>query len=239
MKMNDISFNFSSKKVLVVGGSKGIGEEICKQFINSGADVYCASRTPCLVKNVINYVCDVEKEIDIENLFKEITDVDFCINAVGTNFCETIENISEAEWDRVLDINLKSIYLVSKKVVKLMKEKGSGRIVNISSIAGKNKSLVSGVHYTASKYGVIGLTKQLSKEVAKYDILVNCICPSQTKTEMLDASMSTDQLFELEKGIPLGRIANTREQAIPVLFLCSEGASYITGAAMDINGGQL
>jgi NAD(P)-dependent dehydrogenase (short-subunit alcohol dehydrogenase family) len=120
-----------------------------------------------------------------------------------------------------------------------MKEKGSGRIVNISSIAGKNKSLVSGVHYTASKYGVIGLTRQLSKEVAKYDILVNCICPSQTKTEMLDASMSTDQLFELEKGIPLGRIANTREQAIPVLFLCSEGASYITGAAMDINGGQL
>ena len=120
-----------------------------------------------------------------------------------------------------------------------MKTKGGGRIINISSIAGRNKSLVSGVHYTASKYGVIGLTKQLSKEVSKFNILVNCVCPSQTDTEMLKKSMNTTQLKRLEQSIPLGRVAKTREQALPILFLCSEGASYITGTAIDINGGQL
>ena len=239
MKMSDIIFNFSSKKVLVVGGSKGIGKEVCKQFINSGAEVYCVARTPCDIHDINNHICDISKKSEIKKIFEEIHDIDFCINAAGTNLCETIENISEDEWDRVLDINLKSFYLVCKKVVEIMKRKGGGRIINISSIAGRNKSLVSGVHYTASKYGVIGLTKQLSKEVSKFNILVNCVCPSQTDTEMLKTSMNTSQLKRLEQSIPLGRVAKTREQALPILFLCSEGASYITGTALDINGGQL
>jgi NAD(P)-dependent dehydrogenase (short-subunit alcohol dehydrogenase family) len=119
-----------------------------------------------------------------------------------------------------------------------MKKKNFGRIVNISSIAGRHKSVVSGVHYTASKYGIIGLTKQLANETSKYNILVNCVCPSQTKTEMLEESMTLEEIKKLEKNIPIGRISSVREQAIPVLFLCSEGASYITGATIDINGGQ-
>ena len=237
--MSDIIFNFSSKKVLVVGGSKGIGKEVCKQFVSSGAEVYCVARTPCDIQNVNNLICDISKKSDIEKIFQEIHDIDICINAAGTNLCETIENISEDEWDRVLDINLKSFYFICKRVVEIMKTKGGGRIINISSIAGRNKSLVSGVHYTASKYGVIGLTKQLSKEVSKFNILVNCVCPSQTETEMLKTSMTSLQLRRLEEKIPLGRVAKTREQALPILFLCSEGASYITGAAIDINGGQL
>tara|TARA_B100000242_G_C43033832_1_gene481867 strand:+ start:391 stop:1110 length:720 start_codon:yes stop_codon:yes gene_type:complete len=239
MKMSNLKFDFSSKKVLVVGGSRGIGKEVCKQFIRSGAEVYSVARTPCNIDNVSNFICDISQESEIEKLFQEIKDIDFCINSAGTNLCEIIENISEKEWDRVIDINLKSFYLICKNVVKIMKKKGEGRIINISSIAGRNKSLVSGVHYTASKYGVIGLTKQLSKEVAKYNILVNCICPSQTKTEMLDSSMNASQLNILEKTIPIGRIATTKEQALPILFLCSEGASYITGSTLDVNGGQL
>ncbi len=237
--MSDIIFDFSSKKVLVVGGSKGIGREVCKQFINSGAIVHNVSRTNCEIKNVINFKCDISKEEEINNLFNDLHDIDFCINVAGTNLCEPIEKIDCDEWDRLMNINLKSFYIICKKVLKHMKLKGGGRIINVSSIAGRNKSLVSGVHYTSSKYGVIGLTKQLSKEVAEFNILVNCVCPSQTKTEMLESSMNKEQLENLEKSIPIKRIASVKEQALPILFLCSEGASYITGSCIDINGGQL
>ena len=120
-----------------------------------------------------------------------------------------------------------------------MKRQNYGRIVNVSSIAGRNKSIVSGVHYTSSKYGIIGLTKQLSNEVSKYNILVNCTCPSQTMTEMLRESMTKDQIKQLSDKIPVRRIATVEEQASPILFLCSSAASYIAGAAIDINGGQL
>ena len=132
MKMSDIKFNFSSKKVLVVGGSKGIGKEVCKQFKSSGAEVYCVAGTPCDIHDINSHICDISKKSEIEKILEEIHDIDFCINAAGTNLCETIENISEDEWDRVLDINLKSFYLVCKKVVEIMKRKGGGRIINIS-----------------------------------------------------------------------------------------------------------
>ena len=138
-----------------------------------------------------------------------------------------------------MNTNLKSFFLICKLAVQKMKEQRFGRIVNVSSIAGRNKSIVSGVHYTSSKYGIIGLTKQLANEVSQYNILVNCVCPSQTMTEMLKDSMTEQQLAILENKIPIRRIATVKEQSLPVLFLCSEGASYITGAAIDINGGQL
>tara|TARA_R100000315_G_C5226006_1_gene137063 strand:- start:1001 stop:1363 length:363 start_codon:yes stop_codon:yes gene_type:complete len=120
-----------------------------------------------------------------------------------------------------------------------MKKHGYGRIVNVSSIAGRNKSIVSGVHYTSSKAGIIGLTKQLAHEVAKDDILVNAVCPSQTMTEMLRDSMDEEQIKELSKKIPIQRIASVDEQSLPILFLCSSAASYISGTTLDINGGQL
>jgi 3-oxoacyl-[acyl-carrier protein] reductase len=88
-------------------------------------------------------------------------------------------------------------------------------------LLGRNKSIVSGVHYTSSKYGIIGLTKQLANEVSKHNILVNCVCPSQTMTEMLQESMSEEAIAELEAKIPIRRIATTKEQAMPILFLCS------------------
>lgn len=119
-----------------------------------------------------------------------------------------------------------------------MRKSNFGRIVNVSSIAGRSKSIVSGTHYTSSKYGIIGLTKQLANEVSQYNILVNCVCPSQTMTKMLKESMSEDQINELELRIPIKRIATVTEQALPILFLCSDAASYMTGTVIDVNGGQ-
>ncbi len=224
--------------MVVVGGSRGIGKEICKQFVLAGATVYCLSRTPLNTKGVTHIVCDISIEKDIDKAIAQLESIDFLINVAGTNLCEPIENITTTEWDRLMNTNLKSFFLISKKVIPLMKEKNSGRIVNVSSIAGRHKSVVSGVHYTSSKYGIVGLTKQLAHEVSRYNILVNCVCPSQTRTEMLEASMTEEQLHNLEKQIPVRRIATTVEQSLPVLFLCSDGASYISGATIDINGGQ-
>lgn len=236
--MNDINFNFLGKTAIVFGGSRGIGKEVCRQLAAAGSVVYNASRTSADLHLVKDLRCDLTNIEDIQYIFSKLDEVDFVINVAGTNLCEPIDHIDTDEWDRVMDVNLKSFFVICKEAVSLMKKQNYGRIVNVSSIAGRNKSIVSGVHYTSSKYGIIGLTKQLANEVSKHNILVNCVCPSQTMTEMLEESMSEEAIAELEAKIPIRRIATTTEQAMPILFLCSNAASYITGAAIDVNGGQ-
>jgi len=239
MSKSETTYNFENRVVLVIGGSRGIGLQVCKEFLKANATVYCVSRTSPEYTGIQHIPCDISNEWQLKSVFSQFqAGIDFLINVAGTNLCEPIENIDEAEWNRVLDTNLKSFFMASRLAVAIMRVSKFGRIVNVSSIAGRHKSLVSGVHYTASKAGIIGLTRQLAQEVAKDNILVNCVCPSQTKTEMLEESMTTDQIKALEADIPIGRIASTREQAMPILFLCSEDASYITGAVLDINGGQ-
>jgi NAD(P)-dependent dehydrogenase (short-subunit alcohol dehydrogenase family) len=120
-----------------------------------------------------------------------------------------------------------------------MKPRGFGRIVNVSSIAGRHRSVVSGVHYVSSKAGMIGLTKQLAFEAAPFKITVNAVAPSQTMTDMLKDSMTDEQVKNLEANIPLGRIAEVREQVGPILFLLTDAAAYMTGTFLDVNGGQI
>ena len=238
-KIQDITFNFQNKNIVVVGGSRGIGLEVAKQFIKSGAIVTCLSRTKPELIDIKFIKCDLSKPKDIKDAFENIRDIDFLINVAGTNLCEPIGMLDDEEWDRVMNTNLRSFFLTCKYAIEKMVPNSYGRIVNVSSIAGRNKSIVSGVHYTSSKAGIIGLTRQLSHEVSSKNILVNCVCPSQTLTEMLSESMTKEQIKQLEGKIPIGRIATTAEQSKPILFLCSEAASYITGACLDINGGQL
>tara|TARA_R110000824_G_scaffold58774_1_gene158537 strand:- start:56 stop:781 length:726 start_codon:yes stop_codon:yes gene_type:complete len=238
MKTNNIQFDYRDKRVIVFGGSRGIGREVCEQFALTGAEVHSISRSQCdFVSQVTSHQCDISNPDDIHRVFSTVGDVDFVINVAGTNLCEPIENIELKEWDRLMETNLRSFFVICKKAVESMRSSG-GRIVNVSSIAGRSKSIVSGVHYTSSKYGIVGLTKQLAHEVSQYNILVNCVCPSQTLTEMLSESMTPEQLQELSARIPIRRIATTAEQALPILFLCSDAASYITGATVDVNGGQ-
>ena len=237
MKTSNISFDYRNKKVIVFGGSRGIGKEVCIQFKHAGAEVYCASRTDPQIDDITHVKSDITFPGDIARAFDFVGDVDFVINVAGTNLCVPIDKIDIWEWDRLMDTNLRSFFVICKHAVENMKSRG-GRIVNVSSIAGRHKSIVSGVHYTSSKYGIIGLTKQLAHEASRYNILVNCLCPSQTLTEMLAESMTNSQLDELSEKIPVRRIAETREQALPILFLCSDAASYITGATLDVNGGQ-
>ena len=216
-----------NKIVVVVGGSKGIGKGIVNAFTNLGAIVYSLNRDNC----------DITSKNDIDSYFDKLNKVDILINNAAINYCKPIEDISLAEFKFVIDTNLTSYFYIIKKCLPLMKE--GSKIVNVSSIAGRSKSLVSGVHYTSSKAGIIGLTRQLAQELGPRGININCICPSQTLTPMLKRSMTDEQLKDLESKIPLRRIAQVSEIVKPILFLCSEDASYIHGACLDINGGQL
>lgn len=216
-----------NKVVVVVGGSKGIGKGIVHEFTKVGAIVHSISRDNC----------DITSSNDIDSYFSKLTNIDILINNAAINYCKPIEDISLNEWESVISTNLTSYFYIIKKCLPLMK-RGS-KIVNVSSIAGRDKSLVSGVHYTSSKAGLIGLTRQLSQELGPKGININCVCPSQTLTPMLKRSMSKEQLSNLESKIPLRRVAQINEIVKPILFLCSNDASYIHGACLDINGGQL
>ena len=178
--MNNIKWDFSGKVVLVVGDTRGIGKSVVEKFSLSGADVFGI--------NSLN--CDISNKKDIDIYFEDLESVDILVNVAAINYTKTIENISFEEWDKVLNVNLRGYFYITKKVLEIMSD--GGKIVNVSSIAGRHRSLVSGVHYTSSKAGIIGLTKQIAYEVGSRNINVNCVCPSQTLTDMLKKSMTKE-----------------------------------------------
>jgi len=136
-------------------------------------------------------------------------------------------------------VNLKGTFLCAQAVLPAMKEAGWGRIVNFSSTAGKNVSTVGGAHYTASKAGVLGFTRHLAKEVAPDGITVNAVCPGLIDTEMVRATIDDARTQAYAAGFPISRLGQPQEVADLVAFLASDQASYITGASLDINGGDL
>ena len=223
-----MKIEFLNKNVLVVGASKGIGKQICNTFKSLGACIYRISREDGI---------DISNKEDIDIFFKTINSLDIVINVAAINYCKSIEEISYEEWESVLATNLTSYFYIIKKALPMMKT--GSKIVNVSSIAGRNKSIVSGAHYTSSKAGIIGLTRQLAHELGPRGINVNCVCPSQTLTPMLQNSMTLDEQKSLANNIPLRRLATVEDQVGPVLFLCSSLAEYVNGAIIDVNGGQL
>lgn len=223
-----MKIDFSNKVAVVVGSSKGIGLGVADTFEELGAKVIRVSRTEGV---------DISNKESIDSFFATLTHIDFLINVAGINFCKKIEDIEIDEWDSVIDTNLRSFYYLIKKSIPLMKS--GGRIVNVSSIAGRNKSIVSGVHYTSSKAGIIGLTRQLAHELGPKGIHVNCTCPSQTLTPMLKQSMTKEEQAKLCQNIPLRRLGTVDDQVGPIIFLCSELSNYLNGCIIDVNGGQL
>ena len=238
----NIKFNFNKKTILIIGGSKGIGLELVKQYSISGSKVYYVSRTKIPNDyNAHHLSYDLSSKSDLKKLEKNLNilnKIDILVNSAAINFSKKINDITLEEWEKVISINLNSIFFITKKVIELMKESSGGSIVNISSIAGRHRSIVSGSHYVSSKAAIIGLTRQLSYECAKFNIRVNAVCPSQTYTEMLAKSMTDEEILDLESNIPLKRIAQVSEQVWPIMFLTSDAASYITGATLDVNGGM-
>ena len=225
--MNNIVWDFRGKNVLVVGGSRGIGKGVVDGFTASGANVV----------ELNSSVCDIKYKEEIDTFIDSIYEVDILINVAAVNYAKKIGDITFGEWDEVLNTNLRGYFYITKKVLEFMPD--GGKIVNVSSIAGRHRSYVSGVHYTSSKAGIIGLTKQVAYEVGERNINVNAVCPSQTLTDMCKQTLTPKKRKEQEVLIPLGRFAEVNEVVNPIMFLCSEEASYITGTTLDVNGGQL
>jgi len=235
------SYDFSDKVVLILGGSRGIGLGLVLEFFKSGANVFYLSRTENPERVGTHIKADLSDIDRFSSILQKIErlNVDILVNCSAINFSKSHEEISVDEWDQVFKVNMSAIFMVCNSVLKSMKSNNYGKIVNVSSIAGRHRSIVSGIHYVSSKAALIGYTRQLSYEVSKYNINVNAVCPSQTRTEMYSDTMTMEKEEELLRGIPLGRVASIDEQVAPIVFLCSDSASYIAGAVIDVNGGQI
>ncbi|MCL0036165.1 SDR family oxidoreductase [Dehalococcoidia bacterium] len=246
-------YNLKGKVAIVTGASKGVGKVTGEKFSQMGATTVFVSRSgsdetvkKLLSQNysAISYKCDVSSEKQVRDMIAEIIEklskIDILVNnAAITQKNKKIEEISLEEWNSVISTNITSQFLTCKYCIPIMRKRKYGKIINVSSIAGRFRSAMSGIHYVTSKAAVIGFTRQLAYELAPFNINVNTICPGQTYTPMLIKNLTKESEEILKKSIPLGYIASPEQQANVILFLASDEANYMTGAVIDVNGGQL
>ncbi|NMF59275.1 SDR family NAD(P)-dependent oxidoreductase [Pseudanabaena yagii] len=250
-KFHEFPQDFKGKVAIITGASSGIGQAVAEAIANYGAHTIFISRSGAEAitsqlnaagKSALSLPCDVTDETQVKqaiaSVFERYGRIDILINNAAINQIAKIEDISLEDWNRVIATNLTSLFLCCKYAVPIMKQQRSGNIINVSSIAGHFRSKISGIHYVASKAGVVGFTRQLAYELAPFQINVNAICPSQTYTPMLAATLPPEAEQKLIDSIPLGRIASMEEQVNVILFLASHLSSYMTGAIVDVNGGQ-
>jgi NAD(P)-dependent dehydrogenase (short-subunit alcohol dehydrogenase family) len=190
---------------------------------------------------IICLQCDIRNTIECENAIQNavshFSTIDCLVNCAGIVKSEGMLSITEADYDLIMDVNLKGTFNICKSVLKVFAEKQSGVIVNLASLAGqRGGGLVGGSHYAASKGGVISLTRSIAREFASMNIRANVICPAMIETPMLDG-LSQEQLDNVIAGIPLKRVGKTSELAGACLFLASDLSGFVTGATIDVNGG--
>ena len=230
------------KVALITGAAQGMGAACAKFLEGEGAIVSCFDVQPSSSGGTNYYTGDVTCSSDIGSSVSQIVSqygrLDILIHAAGVLKPTGIFDMSEEEWDWVIDVNLKGAFLTSRAVAPIMRDQGYGRIIHFSSTAGKTISTIGGCHYTSAKHGVLGLTRALAKELAPFGITVNAVCPGLIDTEMVRDTISRETVKNFEKSFPISRLGSPGEVASLVGFLLSDNASYITGAAIDINGGD-
>jgi 3-oxoacyl-[acyl-carrier protein] reductase len=254
MKMKNSRETFQGRVALVTGGGRGIGKGIAMKLTDSGAavvigdvDMVHAEQTAEELGKgfgrAIAVQVDVTQEESIASavkmVLKEFRKIDILINNAGIMFRTRILDISLEEWKETMLVNLTGPFLFTQAVIPSMKKNGYGRIVNISSSAGRSVSTLGGAHYTASKAGLLGFTRAVAKEVAASGITVNAVCPGLIDTQMARDTTTKKELEMFLESFPIKRLGLPEEIGDLVLFMCSEKASYITGASIDINGGDL
>jgi NAD(P)-dependent dehydrogenase (short-subunit alcohol dehydrogenase family) len=176
----------------------------------------------------------------VKEAVKEFGTIDILVNNAGIGGCSSlVKDIPEESWDQVMAINLKGVFLCCQAVIPIMIGKRRGKIVNIASLAARRMSFLGGADYTASKYGVVGLSHHLAYELAIHRINVNVVCPGATLTPLVDEKAPQEVKEKVAVNIPLGRWCRPEDQAEAVLFLVSERSSMMTGHVLDVDGGQL
>ncbi|MDP8238738.1 MAG: SDR family NAD(P)-dependent oxidoreductase [Candidatus Hatepunaea meridiana] len=238
----------TNKVAIITGSAQGMGKAIAEMFVREGADVVVSDingKKAQLVAESIDAMCikmDVTNAKDVEIMVKKVVErfgaIDILVNNAGIMYPTRIDDLTKEEWDRVLDVNLNGTFLCTKVVLGIMKAKKYGRIVNISSSAGRSVSTLGGAHYTASKAAILGFTRAVAKEAAPLGITVNAVCPGLIDTEMVRQECSAERINTYETSFPIPRMGTPEEVAKLVLFLVAD-APYITGASIDINGGDL
>lgn len=229
------------KKVLISGGSRGIGAQCVRDFSELGYEVYFTynkseekAKEISKETNAVAIKCDISKSDEVEKI-KEFGDFDILINNAGISEIKMFQDITESDWNRMFDVNIKGMFLLTKAVVDGMIRKKKGRIINISSMWGEVGASCE-VHYSASKAAVIGFTKALAKELAPSGITVNCVSPGVIMTEM-NSHLSEDELKELCDETPVMRVGDVSEVSKAVLYLADEKAGFVTGSVLPVNGG--
>lgn len=236
----------ADKVALVTGAGRGIGRGIALRFAAEGACVACCGRTAKTVEQVAQqaggraYVVDVAdaRQVNdtVERVLSDFGRIDILVNNAGITRDNLLLRMSEAEWDEVLNTNLRGAFLMTKAVSRAMLKQRSGRIINVSSIIGLTGNAGQS-NYAASKAGLIGFTKSVARELASRGITVNAVAPGFIETDMT-AVLGAEVAEKLRQRIALGRLGTVEDVANAVLFLASDWAAYITGQVLTVDGGM-
>ena len=243
--------DFAGRVVMITGASRGLGRATAEHFLSRGAHVAVNVRTQDRADTLSQQLgsnshpapgnirdLEVVRTL-VSGIVERFGCLDVLVNnaavASGTRF----EQLTEEEWRATLDTNLTAAFFCIQSVIPVMKRQGYGRIINVSSLAGRSVSTLGGAHYTASKAGMLGLTRAAAKELGVHGITVNAVCPGLFDTELTHANATQERLDAVSQTFPISRLGKPEEVADLICFLASESAGYITGAAFDINGGSL
>ena len=253
--MGKTTFDFSEQVVAVTGGGKGIGKGSAIAFAEAGARVYVVDHTEVTGETTAEVIrqrggqatflpCDVTRGRDVAAAFERIGAeagrLDVLVNSAG-GFRQqlTVEDTPEDEWDAVVTLNLKSVFLCAKAAIPFFKRQGNGRIINLGSMAGITTMTPASPPYSASKAGVHALTRVLAFELGKHGVTVNTVAPGTTASERVVTLRSPEQREAIGEMSLLGRIAEVDDMVGWVLFLAAPEAAYLTGQTLAVNGGRL
>jgi len=247
--MDDMG-RLSDRVAIVTGGAQGIGEAICRRLAEDGATVVVAdingegaeAVAADIGGSAISFQVDVGDEDGVAVLFAKVQEdfgkLDVLVNNAAIVPFTAWDDVDYAEWRRIQRVNLDGVFLMSRGAYEAMKDQGKGRIINMCS-----NSFFAGTPnmaaYVASKGGVLGLTRAMATEVGGYGITVNAVCPGLIDTEMVRTTITDERMDAYANSFPIPRLGNPEEVADLVAFLASDQAAYITGASLDINGGDL
>jgi NAD(P)-dependent dehydrogenase (short-subunit alcohol dehydrogenase family) len=252
--MTDGPTSLNERVAIVTGAARGIGAAIAERLVGAGASVVLADRdvdgarqAAACMAGLAGRACAVGVDLADRSSILGMVDqaqqaygpVSILVNNAGIMFRTRFGDIDLDEWNATLQVNLTGPFLCTQAVMAGMKEAGFGRIVNIASSAGRSVSTLGGAHYTASKAGLLGLTRAVAKEMAPHGVTVNAVCPGLIDTQMARDTTSAEELQGFIEAFPAQRLGTPAEIGNLVVFLCSTEAGYITGASVDINGGDL